>query len=1098
MRSNEPIVDLSSLYTAYSGERENSADVHALLKQTHWFSMNVDLDPKTGDALPQPLSRFLASVASGKTDEVLRDRLWRITDHARDSIGRLLRGLNESPRREHALLPIHAVRELDANSFIKLSNRPGRNIREKLGSKPYLQAVRRYQSVDLPENRLFKEFAIRLAEGLQLRMDLLGESEDALLSTIRSWLRSEEAQAISRWENLAPNNALLSHRDYRRVWDSWRWLQTLDDDIDRDFSQIEEREETMRRWVEYGKVYIEGTERFADMPVLFDYDKFTIDPWISTLATQKAQPSIARSNKDEVTTEDPVCVDLAALRPHYSSHSVSPSSLQDVFLWQHWKNDKEAEDITLFGSDAAYLHPDATTISSADLFFPPDNEDAHLDRAARAFAIRLRTKFKNNTLIWLVPDVLNDFELAIVRRNLNARFPLAEPLPRSVAATFEQVNYSTITGTGFAVVVSDTIGGKNCVTKLVAKFDAELEKVIPETRGYFWERCPHQIIDDPSADSEEDRPLDIATVDNQGQWRNPTQEKQPQALSPKELKRNQLIGPFDLCINLRESPVVGGIRLHTLKQRSEEIPLWRDQIPELSIKVIKDGLYQRFYLVEGVTSIQPIRGHTVQIPVNESFMLPAGKPYFQFPLFEGENEDEVGFSARLDSPEFPLRKDTEYALDLKFEYGADEPYSLTFFPLDNSSLLPVRAIWQRTIEEIVTDAPSPGYPDPTSWEELRHSPKPDSDETRDMLEWILSTSQSLCNSRTVGEICSYWHEDRNGNHFTFAHCNDAKADVFIHEHAFIKGFDYVDYMEGDLLSFELVEHDGKRNGRMVAEPHYDAVRDTVTKIRKSAYVPFIHIWKDGRSISDQTCPREFATAMKGRISNLANLLERNDIDRRIKNEVLFLLSCLHKDTTDACVRWNTGQVDNEKIYNPKAVGFTLGDMSCKWQRIIFEGLVKKRNASALSVFAYAIWREIEFVNQFSLEQLQAILSELSKFLSNIGLGKSVKSKTHRWQRNYTERLELLLGLLRTRASKNPDIKMLLQPHQEVTKEIAQHVERISEVVAKSNVTLFSRVQIDVQKPAGDRTPDLLYALRLFLTGDVGANAIHITGISDDE
>ena len=479
-------------------------------------------------------------------------------------------------------------------------------------------------------------------------------------------------------------------------------------------------------------------------------------------------------------------------------------------------------------------------------------------------------------------------------------------------------------------------------------------------------------------------------------------------------------------------------------------------------------------------------------------MLPAGKPYFQFPLFEGENEDEVGFSARLDSPEFPLRKDTEYALDLKFEYGADEPYSLTFFPLDNSSLLPVRAIWQRTIEEIVTDAPSPGYPDPTSWEELRHSPKPDSDETRDMLEWILSASQSLCNSRTVGEICSYWHEDRNGNHFTFAHCNDAKADVFIHEHAFIKGFDYVDYMEGDLLSFELVEYGGKRNGRMVAEPHYDAVRDTVTKIRKSAYVPFIHIWKDGRSISDQTCPREFATAMKGRISNLANLLERNDIDRRIKNEVLFLLSCLHKDTTDACVRWNTGQVDNEKIYNPKAVGFALGDMSCKWQRIIFEGLVKKRNASALSVFAYAIWREIEFVNQFSLEQLQAILSELAQRLSKISLVKTIKVKDHYWLRACTETLELLLGLLRTRASKNPDIKMLLQPHQEVTKEIAQHVERISEVVAKSNVTLFSRVQIDVQKPAGDRTPDLLYALRLFLTGDDGANAIHITGISDDE
>ena len=49
-------------------------------------------------------------------------------------------------RREQALLHVHAVRELDANSFIKLSNLPGRNIREKLAGKPYLQAVRRFQS----------------------------------------------------------------------------------------------------------------------------------------------------------------------------------------------------------------------------------------------------------------------------------------------------------------------------------------------------------------------------------------------------------------------------------------------------------------------------------------------------------------------------------------------------------------------------------------------------------------------------------------------------------------------------------------------------------------------------------------------------------------------------------------------------------------------------------------------------------------------------------------------------------------------------------------------------------------------------------------
>ena len=76
--------------------------------------------------------------------------------------------------------------------------------------------------------------------------------------------------------------------------------------------------------------------------------------------------------------------------------------------------------------------------------------------------------------------------------------------------------------------------------------------------------------------------------------------------------------------------------------------------------------------------------------------------------------------------------------------------------------------------------------------------------------------------------------------------------------------------------------------------------------------------------------------------------------------------------------------------------------------------------------------------------------------------------------------------------------MLLQPHQEITKKLAKHVERVTELVAQSNVNLFSRVQLNIEKPAGDRTPDLLYALRLYLTGDDGANAIHITSVSDNE
>ena len=84
------------------------------------------------------------------------------------------RSLSENPRREQAYLPIRDVKELNATSFIALSRRPGRNVREKLAGKPYMQAVRRYQSVDLPQNRLVKEFVTQLADLLELRRKYLG------------------------------------------------------------------------------------------------------------------------------------------------------------------------------------------------------------------------------------------------------------------------------------------------------------------------------------------------------------------------------------------------------------------------------------------------------------------------------------------------------------------------------------------------------------------------------------------------------------------------------------------------------------------------------------------------------------------------------------------------------------------------------------------------------------------------------------------------------------------------------------------------------------------------------------------------------------
>ena len=982
-------MSLLELYEALNSAGEPGERARALLEQEHWFTVNAEFDPKTGSALPQALSSFLAKVALPANGGVMRDRLWRITEHSRASVERLFHALNESPRREQALLPVHAVRELDANSFIKLSNRPGRNIREKLAGKPYLQAVRRFQSVNLPENRLLKAFVIRLAELLELRRYSLNEAEDDILPKLQSWLRSDEAHAIAKWDNLPPNNTLLSNRDYRRVWDAWRWLQTLDEDIARDFSQIEARNTMMHLWSEHAKTWAFGKHLFAEMPVLFDLEKFDIRPWVSSLALQKSkQPMSRKIRKDEIS--EPVCLDLTGLRPRYATNETS-RLLCESFLWQQWKSDGESVDIALFNADAAYLHPNATTISSSDLFFSKDNTSEYFDRAARTFTSKLREVFKNDTLIWLVPDSLNDFELEVTRRNLNARFPDAEPLPRSVAAAFEQIHYSKIRYEGFPIVVVDNLGGKTCVTKLIARFNKELKDLIPKNGGFYWERCPPIVIAGTEWESSEAKSCDLITVNDQGRWCSEVALPQKQLIDHSTLMSDLRVGQFEVCINLAKSPVVGGIRLHSLQQLAGDIPLWRDQIPELSIKVMKDGIRQRFHLVSRGTTIKPIRGKPVSIPINEYFTLPSGKSFYQFPLYIGDNADDLGFSARLSSPAFPLKSDSVCELYLTFEYGADEPYKLAFAPRDKC-FPPVRATWRRTEEPIVTNGPWPEYPVPMTWADLRRVSKPDSNETSDLLEWVQNAIAQLDRDpRTTGVISRKWLTDKKGGQFTFATCNSIEESVFIHQNNFVRELDYADFTEGSDISFELQEREGKYYARRVAGASYkeevrlrdcdeDSAKNLISSIRKRLHFPVIQVWRDGHSISDPKCPKDFSDSMKVNVEYFAALLRERALPEPVKNEILFLLSCMHRDAPTECVQWITKQVERADIDDPRSIGFALGGVSLQWQKDVLSRLVARLTNDTLSVFTYAIWREQHFVETFNLQDLKSVLDLLTNRL----------------------------------------------------------------------------------------------------------------------
>jgi len=1103
-------MSLVEVYGALAEDGEAGDHARRLLDQAHWYASIAEFDPKTGDALPLPLDEVLHRIQSKPATTEIRDRLWRIVDHCRLSLEHILSALSENPRREQAYLPIRDVKELNASSFMALSRRPGRNVREKLAGKPYMQAVRRYQSVDLPQNRLVKAFVIELADLLELRKKHLGH-DDPLLGDIRRWLRTDEAHAIGQWDNPPPNNTLLSHRDYRRVWDSWRWLQVLDDAIASDLSALNDRTATVERWEDFAKAYSERQTLFGAIPVLFEYDTFEITPWIEPILREGSAEN--RPDRNPVPIAAPACVDLTYVHPRYAYGGGTGETTRESYVWQRWTGASGSTDIELFNADIVVLHPDSTTLSCSDLFFSTDIDEPLLDRAANNFARRLSKGFTDRALVWLVPDYLNDFQLEIVRRNLNARFADAEPLPRSVAAVFEQIDYSIINGEGFQVLVVDSAGGTTYATKLVAKHDESLQARVPETQGFYWERSPHVVL---SQGDLHDSMVEVRFIDAEGCWSDAAPVPMLAEFDESALRKNPDIGEFDLAIWLTHSPVCGGDRLRELQRSAADIPLWRDHIPELSIKVIVDRRYQPFVLVDRDTTIRPIRGVPVPIRVSDLFTLPAGKPYFQFPLFQGQEPDDLGYVARLDSAAFPLASDTTCRLTMTYSYGADDPYRLTFEPLDGS-FKPVQAKWRPKSESIITDAPSPVYPPPLTWAELQHDYFPPKDRWNDYLEWVTNGTERLLDdaynpTRTEtrhasGAINYDWKLDRNGKRYT--HIAEVKladgttTDLFLHESQLRGRVKWEHLRKGSRVYFDVGQSaDGRYQARNVSDESTVTTQRPPIKpgrIRTSLYVPFIKTWGDARSLKDHDCPDHFREAVKSLTPRLEQFMKARTTPDEVKREVRFLLCCMQQDMPSSLQEGlvsEASQINLDELAE-RSCAFALGDLSQNWQYELFVVLWNRADAHMLSIFAQAIWRTGSFVQVFDEPALTWLGDSLISAMKAVSDVKH-PTKSHVWR--LTRYCELLLGLLRSRDSENSGVQLALQPHQKLTKDLASAVEDAASLVDRSGLEIRSRVELaDLpDKPEGDTTPDLLYALRLYLTGDVGADAIRVTGVNDSD
>lgn len=187
--------------------------------------------------------RRVAVALAGERD-VSEPRMALIVRHARD-LHRLVGELGRHPRRvlarDRRLQPVHRIQEMDSACLAWYVRQPGRTPIEKAGSRQALLAVVREETVDTPENRVFKDFLRRSVQAAEVYLaanrNLSGSIRYRQVSGYgRGCAALLRLPGFANVRGLAgpakPNYVLTSDLRYRRIWDAYQALLRRQDDVD--------------------------------------------------------------------------------------------------------------------------------------------------------------------------------------------------------------------------------------------------------------------------------------------------------------------------------------------------------------------------------------------------------------------------------------------------------------------------------------------------------------------------------------------------------------------------------------------------------------------------------------------------------------------------------------------------------------------------------------------------------------------------------------------------------------------------------------------------------------------------------------------------
>lgn len=549
---------------AFSAEHLSAARAELLLYVQDWIirlSREDDFYPIA------ELLEFNNDKSSLRTSK--QDGVSKIIIEVNSAVRHIAGNMRENIIRENVKLPVYQVKEINSYGLNWLSRRPGRTIKEKISNSTSIMAVKRRMSLDTGENRLYIALLKELNDILETKTKFLGknmtEVEREFWDFINSVLYADEIEEIGRWENMPPNNTLLSDQYYKKIWKGWEELKDLDRFIEECNRKISERLSEIF-YVEF-LTKARSVLRVPQVPAIVDYknfkvkidsplfylvdsanNKLTIEQDINRLRLEYRQKSVdvffagstaaiiagEEKNSMEITSGrilkvvdllfvklgisvkgvvakkiiekknyKSITMDLFQLHPEYVNENGDIETLKGRLALQKFaKYDLPCDDANAVIIQSEEMVPYTIQSAVIDNSLPQLGQLMHL----------LEEQVVTSDFTFVFPDAFDEFLLSLVHKAARMAYRSVKSFPRSIGIAFDyqgSADFEKKFNEDDILIIVDIVDDDVVFTMVQGVVSEDVKRDFPDYQGYIWERHPstsYSIDDELSVLYDELRP----------------------------------------------------------------------------------------------------------------------------------------------------------------------------------------------------------------------------------------------------------------------------------------------------------------------------------------------------------------------------------------------------------------------------------------------------------------------------------------------------------------------------------------------------------------------------------------------------------------